>query len=87
LGYPIPEIYVTSPGASRPLKAEAEFGEYRIEGIGEALSVPQTQIRIFGNPITKVGRRIAVTLSTGNSISEARERAKQALDHLSIQGE
>jgi phosphoribosylglycinamide formyltransferase 2 len=87
LGYPIPEIYVTSPGASRPLKAEAEFGEYRIEGIGEALSVPQTQIRIFGKPITKVGRRIAVTLCTGNSVTEARERAKQALDHLHIQGE
>jgi phosphoribosylglycinamide formyltransferase 2 len=86
LGYPIPEIYVTSPGASRPLKAEAEFGAYRIEGIGEALSVPQTQIRVFGKPVTKVGRRMAVTLSTGNSVPEARERAKQALDHLYIQG-
>jgi phosphoribosylglycinamide formyltransferase 2 len=87
LGYPIPEIYVTSPGASRPLKAGAEFGAYRIEGIGEALSVPQTQIRVFGKPITKVGRRMAVTLSTGNSVPEARERAKQALDQLRIQGE
>jgi phosphoribosylglycinamide formyltransferase 2 len=87
MGYPIPEIYVTSPGASRPLKAEEEFEAYRIDGISDALSVPQTQIRVFGKPITKVGRRLAVTLSTGNSVPEARERAKKALDQLRIQGE
>ncbi len=87
LGYPIPEIYVTSPGASRPLKAITEHGEYRIEGIEDALSVPQTQIRAFGKPVTKVGRRMAVALSTGSSVQEARERASQALEHLSIHGE
>ncbi|TFE31832.1 phosphoribosylglycinamide formyltransferase 2 [Cohnella luojiensis] len=87
LGYPIPEIYVTAPGASRPLKAEGELGAYRIDGIGEALSVPQTQIRVFGKPVTKVGRRMAVTLSTGTSVQEARDRAKNALDKLSIHGE
>lgn len=87
LGYPIPEIYVTTPGASRPLKATEELGAYRIEGIGEALAVPQTQIRIFGKPVTKVGRRMAVALSTGEDVAEARDRAKTALEHLSIQGE
>ncbi|QJD83478.1 phosphoribosylglycinamide formyltransferase 2 [Cohnella herbarum] len=87
LGYPIPEIYVIAPGASRPLKADKELAEYRIEGIGEALSVPQTQMRVFGKPVTKAGRRMAVALSTGNSVSEARERAKKALDSLRIEGE
>jgi phosphoribosylglycinamide formyltransferase 2 len=87
LGYPIPEIYVTSPGASRPLKAEEELGAYRIEGIKEALSVPQTQLRVFGKPVTKVGRRMAVTLSTADTVDQARERAKQALDCLRIEGE
>lgn len=87
LGYPIPEIYVTAPGASRPLKATEELGAYRIDGIGEALSVPQTQIRVFGKPVTKVGRRMAVALSTGEDVAEARDRAKTALEHLSIQGE
>lgn len=87
LGYPIPEIYVTSPGASRPLKAVTELKEYKLEGIGEALAVPQTQLRVFGKPVTKVGRRMAVTLSTGASVTEARERAKQSLDQLKIKGE
>ncbi|WP_373229912.1 phosphoribosylglycinamide formyltransferase 2 [Cohnella sp.] len=87
LGYPIPEIYVTSPGASRPLKAETELAAYKLEGIGEALSVPQTQLRVFGKPVTKSGRRMAVTLSTGDTVIEARERAKKALDQLRIIGE
>jgi phosphoribosylglycinamide formyltransferase 2 len=87
LGYPIEEIYVTAPGASRPLKAEAEYEQYRVEGIEGALSVPRTQMRIFGKPVTKVGRRMAVTLSTGDSVGQARERAKQALDFLSVKGE
>jgi phosphoribosylglycinamide formyltransferase 2 len=88
LGYPIPEIYVTSPGgASRPLKAEGEFSDYRIEGAADVMSVPQTQLRIFGKPITKVGRRMAVALSTADTVDQARERAKQALDCLRIEGE
>lgn len=87
LGYPIPEIYVTSPGASRPLKAEFELGEYKLEGIGEALAVPQTQLRVFGKPVTKVGRRMAVTLSTGATVTQARERAEKALNQLRIKGE
>jgi phosphoribosylglycinamide formyltransferase 2 len=87
LGYPIPEIYVSSPGASRPLKAEAEFGSYRIEGAADAMSMPQTQLRIFGKPVTKVGRRMAVALSTADTVDQARERAKQALDCLRIEGE
>ncbi|MFC5703442.1 formate-dependent phosphoribosylglycinamide formyltransferase [Cohnella faecalis] len=87
LGFPIPEIVVVSPGASRPLKAEAEFASYRVEGVGDALSVPMTQVRIFGKPVTKPGRRMAVTLSSADSVEEARARAKQALDKLRIIGE
>jgi phosphoribosylglycinamide formyltransferase 2 len=85
LGYPIPEIYVTSPGASRPLKAEGEFSDYRIEGAADVMSVPQTQLRVFGKPVTKVGRRMAVALSTADTVDQARERAKQALDCLRIE--
>jgi len=84
LGYPIQEIENVAPGASRPLKAERELENYRIEGIETALSVPCTQLRAFGKPVTKPGRRMAVTLSTGDTVQEARERAKKALDALSI---
>ncbi|WP_123039953.1 phosphoribosylglycinamide formyltransferase 2 [Cohnella candidum] len=84
LGLPIPEIKVVSPGASRPLKADAELHDYRIEGLEEALAVPDTQARVFGKPVTKPGRRMAVTLSTADTVEEARSRAKTALDKLRI---
>jgi len=85
LGFPIPEVVLMTPGASRPLKAERELENYRIGGACEALAVPNTQLRIFGKPVTKAGRRMAVALSTAPSIEEARQKAKQALDKLSVE--
>ncbi|WP_274365822.1 phosphoribosylglycinamide formyltransferase 2 [Paenibacillus thermotolerans] len=85
LGYPIPEIEVIRPGASRPLKANRELDNYRLTGADAALSVPNTQLRIFGKPVTKTGRRMAVALSTAGSVEEARARAKQALDKLAVE--
>jgi len=85
LGYPIPEIELMTPGASRPLKAPVELDNYVITGAEQALSVPNTQLRLFGKPVTKAGRRVAVALSTAGEVEEARSRAKQALDKLAVE--
>jgi len=85
LGYPIPEIVLMTPGASRPLKAPGELEDYKITGAEQALAVPNTQIRLFGKPVTKPGRRVAVALSTAGEVEEARSRAKQALDKLAVE--
>ncbi|MGM7722389.1 phosphoribosylglycinamide formyltransferase 2 [Metabacillus sp. Hm71] len=85
LGFPIPEITLLAPGASRPLKALKEMNDYTVEGVDQALSVPNTQLRIFGKPVTKVGRRIAVALSTSDTVDNAKELAKQALNCLKIE--
>ncbi|PLS18313.1 phosphoribosylglycinamide formyltransferase 2 [Bacillus sp. M6-12] len=85
LGFPIPEIIQVSPGASRPLKAEDDLHTYSISGIEQALSVRQTQLRIFGKPVTKPGRRVAVALSSAETTEEARTNAKSALDSLTIE--
>lgn len=85
LGFPIPEIVMMAPGASRPLKADRELENYRITGVEEALAVSNTQVRIFGKPVTKIGRRMAVALSTADSVEEARVRAKKALDELGVE--
>ena len=82
LGFPIPEITLRTPGASRPLKAPAEWEDYRIDGMEEALSVPDTQLRIFAKPATKTGRRLAVALSSAKTAEEAREKAGRALECL-----
>ncbi|MCY8520245.1 phosphoribosylglycinamide formyltransferase 2 [Bacillus atrophaeus] len=85
LGFPIPEITQLSPGASRPLKAPEELADYTVSGLEQALAVPNTQVRVFGKPVTKIGRRMAVALSAADTIEKARENAKQALDHLTVE--
>ncbi|MDP1417106.1 phosphoribosylglycinamide formyltransferase 2 [Peribacillus simplex] len=85
LGFPIPEITLISPGASRPLKAQDELSEYSIVGVEQALALPNTQVRLFGKPVTKAGRRVAVALSSADSIEMARVNAARALECLGVE--
>jgi phosphoribosylglycinamide formyltransferase 2 len=85
LGFPIPEITLITPGASRPLKAQEVVNDYTVNGLEQSLAVPNTQVRVFGKPVTKVGRRIAVALSTADTVDKAKEHAKRALDCLTIE--
>ncbi|MFJ7847969.1 phosphoribosylglycinamide formyltransferase 2 [Peribacillus sp. NPDC097206] len=85
LGFPIPEITLITPGASRPLKAPVELSEYSIVGVDKALAQPNTQVRVFGKPVTKVGRRVAVALSTADSVETARETATRALSYMKVE--
>ncbi|MCK2004677.1 phosphoribosylglycinamide formyltransferase 2 [[Brevibacterium] frigoritolerans] len=87
LGFPIPEITLISPGASRPLKAQDELSEYSIVGVEQALALPNTQVRLFGKPVTKAGRRVAVALSSADSIEVARVNAARALKCLVVEKE
>ncbi|MGO4494299.1 formate-dependent phosphoribosylglycinamide formyltransferase [Paenibacillus sp. 2RAB27] len=84
LGFPITGVRLLTPGASYTLKADREQVEYTISGIDEALSVPNTQVRVFGKPETKVGRRMAVALSSGETVEEARSLAKEAAAKLAL---
>jgi phosphoribosylglycinamide formyltransferase 2 len=84
LGYPIPDVQLVKPGASHTIKAIKESKKYHISGIAESLSVPDTQVRVFGKPETKVGRRMAVVLSNGESVDDARERAQTAASKLML---
>jgi phosphoribosylglycinamide formyltransferase 2 len=84
LGYPIPDVQLLRPGASHTIKATKESMTYQISGVAESLFVPQTQVRVFGKPETKVGRRMAVVLSNGESVNEARERAELAASKMMV---
>ncbi|MCD1257498.1 formate-dependent phosphoribosylglycinamide formyltransferase [Paenibacillus athensensis] len=84
LGLPIPDIRLLTPGASYTLKADREHADYAIGGLEQALSVPHTQVRIFGKPNTLAGRRMAVALSSAGTVEEARARAKQAAEALQL---
>ncbi|PGY13604.1 phosphoribosylglycinamide formyltransferase 2 [Bacillus sp. AFS031507] len=84
LGYPIPYVQLLKPGASHTIKATKESKTYQIAGISESLSIPDTQVRVFGKPETKVGRRMAVVLSSGESVEEARQRAALATSKMIV---
>jgi phosphoribosylglycinamide formyltransferase 2 len=85
LGFPIPTIRLLTPGASHTLKADRESSSFRIGGIEEALALPNTQVRLFGKPETKVGRRMAVALSSASNVEQARETARIAAEALCIE--
>ncbi|WP_199614530.1 phosphoribosylglycinamide formyltransferase 2 [Paenibacillus alkalitolerans] len=85
LGFPVPTIRLLTPGASRTLKAADSSDRYAVEGVGDALAVPNTQVRVFGKPVTMPGRRMAVAVSTAETVGQARERAAQAIEQLRIE--
>lgn len=64
LGLPIPQIEQLRAGASAPILSETE-GKCvpRFSGIEEALSVPRTDVRIFGKPQAWKERRMGVALA------------------------
>jgi phosphoribosylglycinamide formyltransferase 2 len=84
MGYPIPSVQLIKPGASHTIKADKESHTYQLNGIEESLSIPHSQVRVFGKPETKVGRRMAVVLSSGESIHEARQQAEIAASKITI---
>ncbi|WP_206922743.1 formate-dependent phosphoribosylglycinamide formyltransferase [Alicyclobacillus suci] len=84
LGFPISEITLRTPGASRALKSPIASDAYQVGGIDKALAVPQTQVRLFGKPTATVGRRLGVVLSAGSDVATARARAETAASGIEI---
>ncbi|HET6421675.1 MAG TPA: formate-dependent phosphoribosylglycinamide formyltransferase [Geobacteraceae bacterium] len=84
LGLPVPEIISLAPAASHVILAEEAAMEVSFEGLDEALSVPETKLRLFGKPDTRPGRRMGVALSLGEDTGKARQRAEEAAHKVRI---
>jgi phosphoribosylglycinamide formyltransferase 2 len=84
LGLPIPNIRYYEPAASCAILAEGESDEPAYENINEALSEPDTAIRLFGKPEIKGRRRMGVALALGKNIEEAREKARNVAKSIQI---
>jgi phosphoribosylglycinamide formyltransferase 2 len=78
LGLPIPVIHQNGPSASCAVLVEGEGRGPRYHGIAEALTEPDTQLRIFGKPEVKGRRRMAVTLARDTTIDAAKAKAIRA---------
>ncbi|NTU90297.1 MAG: formate-dependent phosphoribosylglycinamide formyltransferase [Chlorobiaceae bacterium] len=78
LGLPIPAIELCRAGASAVILADRNGFNPQFTGLEEALGVPGSDIRIFGKPVTRPYRRMAVALVSapvGSDVDEVKRRA------------
>lgn len=81
LGLPI-DTSLLAPGASAVIYGQLEARGIAFSGIAEALSVPQSDLRLFGKPESFTRRRMGVALANGVDTDEARGRAKLAASRV-----
>lgn len=82
LGLPIPALQLERVGASAVILASSMSAQPpRFEGLSQALSHANTDVRLFGKPSTRPYRRMGVALAwdvIGTAIESVRERARAA---------
>ena len=75
LGLPV-DVSLREPGASAVIYGGIEEKGIAFEGVADALTVPRSDLRLFGKPESFVRRRMGVALACGRDTDEARVRAK-----------
>ena len=78
LGLPVPEIVQRGPAASAVIIAHGDSDQVTYSGLDDALATPGTEIRLFGKPEVRGERRMGVALAVGESIDDARSKARTA---------
>ena len=89
MGLPIPHIALTAPAsASAVILADRDSENFAFAGVAKALALgsegAEVDVRIFGKPVTRPWRRMAVALATGAETDAARALAKRAADAVEI---
>ncbi|ADY02142.1 ATP-dependent carboxylate-amine ligase domain protein ATP-grasp [Vulcanisaeta moutnovskia 768-28] len=84
LGLPTPEVKLVTPAAAHVILAETEAWAPRITGLEETLRIPGVQVRLFGKPFAYRHRRMGIVLATGNTVEEAREKARLAVSLIKV---
>jgi len=84
LGLPIPNIHLHGPAASCPLVVEGNSTQVSFGGLEQALTAPDTQVRLFGKPAVHGKRRMAVALARGATVEEARQKAVAACSSIKV---
>lgn len=87
LGLPVPQPLRLdgdgSAAASVAILADGH-GVPVFSGVGEALSVPTAQVRLFGKPRVEGHRRVAVALARGTDAEAARQRAREVAAAITV---
>ena len=77
LGLPV-DVAMTNAGASAVIYGGVDSKVLKYNGLEAALTIPCSEVRLFGKPESFVKRRMGVALATGKDTDEARSRAKLA---------
>lgn len=88
LGLPISEITLERIGASAVILADKEGTNPSFSGLDKAMNHTQSDIRIFGKPVTRPYRRMAVALTydkVGSDVNKTKERAISIAKEVSVQ--
>ncbi len=84
LGLPVPNIQQLGPSASSVILVEGESSRINFSNLEQALSEPDTQLRLFGKPEVAGRRRMGVCLARGESIDAAKVKASQASASVNV---
>lgn len=84
LGLPVHEVTQRGPSASCAIVREGETAHPILTGTVAALAEPGTELRLFGKPAVVDKRRLGVALARGESIEQARERARRAAGSVQL---
>lgn len=75
LGLPIPNIVIHGPSASAALLVHGKSNKVSFFGLEDALSEPDTQVRLFGKPEVDGERRMGVCLARSTDVDAAVKKA------------
>jgi phosphoribosylglycinamide formyltransferase 2 len=85
LGLPIPIIRQTGYAASSVILPKGDSRTTVFSGLDEALAEPDTQLRLFGKPEIHGKRRMGVALAKGDSIEQARRKARAVSEAIVVE--
>jgi phosphoribosylglycinamide formyltransferase 2 len=83
LGLPV-DVSQRDNGASAVIYGGMDAVGVAYEGVAEALSVPTADLRLFGKPESFVTRRMGVATARGETVEQARERAREAASRIRV---
>ncbi len=86
LGLPVPQEITARPSASAVVLADRDSSDFRFEDVDDALALSEenVDVRIFGKPVTRPYRRMAVALAKADDTDAARKLAGAAASKVRI---
>lgn len=85
LGLPV-DVQMTKPGASAVIYGGFDSDSLQFSHLEAALQVPNSDLRLFGKPVSYTRRRMGVALASADNVTEARNNAQKIADLVETKG-